>query len=507
MKEKPIKKPINPKKEDFEKIDKLLTQIPKKHQKTIDFHVINFFQKNEYNKISKKELKDALVQEYNSNPEKFEKSDKTVFDNKSSFINDFNKILKCDLFDIFNQNKVKYVKINPDKTYEFLNSIHKQISLQNEKNVSVPKKKKKNNDKDNDEHLNKNTLLNKKTKRKNFEKEKNSKDKKKGQKEENKKVEKEKEKENKEKSKKQESPKKEKEEITTSEKIYNNFSFYQSNFSKLTFNDQILSNNSAPFSSFSDYFNSNNIDIIDNPISQKDSKEELLYISKDEEEAFKILSSQIKPLEQKLSEINSFISYKQKKLELVSNLLVDMNENLENYKNTKNEFNEDLHDIKVCFKGIDDQFKIFKNAESVGQIPFKNEIYNTHIKFAKKILKKSKNFVDNNNIKTNELNNYDIAFTSSKIIVENHLKEIIGGYGDNEKNNDFIENLKSVLRLNFDDAFKKLNLDNNSSNNNLDKGDNYNDMVNIFEKNNKLKNDFDTYAEKVKYYEKKEVKE
>ena len=52
------------------------------------------------------------------------------------------------------------------------------------------------------------------------------------------------------------------------------------------------------------------------------------------------------------------------------------------------------------------------------------------------------------------------------------------------------------MKQNFEEAFKKLNLEN--SNDCSSKGENYHDMKNIYEKNIQMKAEFDNYLEKVK---------
>ena len=298
------------------------------------------------------------------------------------------------------------------------------------------------------------------------------------------------------------SHKKDSEECTTTEKIYNNFSIYQSHLSKLTFNDKIISNNnSAPFSYNSFFFESNNFEKYDEHLSLKESEEELLYISKEEEEAFKIISQEIKPLEEKLTEFNSFINEKKKKLELISTLLVEMNNNLEKYKASRYELTDIINDIKVCFKGTEDTFKILKKLEKIDDIPFKDVVYNTHIKLMKNILKKSQHLIDNNDMLTNKLNNFDIAFTSSKAIIETNIKDIIDGICEKRNDNEFYKSLKNIFSPSFSEALRKLNFDSNTCDNSI-RGDNSNDMKNIYEKNVQIKYDFDAFLEKVKSLEK-----
>ena len=177
-----------------------------------------------------------------------------------------------------------------------------------------------------------------------------------------------------------------------------------------------------------------------------------------------------------------------------------MDENLKKYKNMKIKFNNEVDNIRICYKGIEDNFKIIKVAENITDVPYKNEIYISHTKFIKNLLKKCKELCQNNDNQANQMNNYDIAFTSSKIAIENNLREIIDG-NDENNNNDLVENIKTILKPNLDEAFKKLN--NENSIDYHDKDDNYNDMKNIFEKNIKLNNDFVTYMNKVKLFEKK----
>lgn len=298
------------------------------------------------------------------------------------------------------------------------------------------------------------------------------------------------------------SHKKDSEECTTTEKIYNNFSFHQSHLSKMTFNDKIITNNnSAPFSYNSLFFESNTIENNDENLSLKEPEEKLLYISKEEEEAFKVISQEIKPLEDKLSEFNSFITEKKKKLKLISKLISEMNENLDKYKTTRFELTCIINDIKACFKITGDTFKILKKSEKIGDIPFKEEVYNTHIKLMKNILKKCENFVENNDMLINKLNNYDIAFSSSKAIIEENLKDIIDGLCEKKNGNEFYKSLKNVLNPSFSEALTKLSIDDNTCDSSI-KRDNSNDMKNIYEKNIQIKYDFDSLVEKVKNLEK-----
>ena len=301
---------------------------------------------------------------------------------------------------------------------------------------------------------------------------------------------------------KNKSPKKESEECTTTEKIYNNFSFHQSHLSKLTFNDKIIANNnSVAFSNNSLFFELNNFEKIDEYLSLKESEEELLYISKEEEEAFRIISQEIKPLEDKLSEFNSFINEKKKKLELISRLILEMNENLNKYKTTRFELTDIINDIKACFKSTGEIIKVLKKSEKIDDIPFKDEVCSTHIKLVKNILKKSESLIEDNDMLTNKLNNYDIAFTSSKAIIEANLKDIIDGICEKKKDNEFNKSLKNIFNPSFSEALKKLNIDSNTCDSSIKK-DNSNDMNNIYEKSIQIKYDFDTLVEKVKSLEK-----
>ena len=481
------------KEDNSSKIDKLLSYLTKKAQQTIEVYILNYFKKNDYNSIKKKEIISTLINEYNISSEKFIDSNQICFNSKNTFIEAVNNSLKKDLFNCFNQNKMKYIEINQEKAFEYLTSL--------KNNKANRTKNNKRNDK-NDKRWSHNLFLNKKTKRnksdaqKNHKRKSNNKRSKKEMKEpEQSKLNNIRKIEN-----KKDSPKKDNEEIT-SEKIYNNIFFHQSHFSKLTFNDKILANNSNPSSHNSYFFNVNNFENYEPPAIPKEPKddEELLYISKDEEDAFKIISKEIKPLGKKLSEINSFINNKQKKVELISDLLVEMSQNTEKYKTTKIDYNDKVNEIKACFKGIDDNTKILKNSGNVSDMPFKDVIFNSHMKFIQNILKKTENLVENKDNITNKLNNYDIAFSSAKILVENYLKEIIEYDCENGNENDIYESLKNYLKQNFEEAFKKLNLDN--TNDCSSKGENYHDMKNIYEKNIQIKSEFDNYVEKVKSFE------
>ena len=474
-----------------EQKDKILSDLSKKTQQTIELYILNYFRKNDYNSIKKKDIVSSLINEYNLNSEKFIDSNNSCFNSKNTFIEAIKSSLKKDLFNCFNQNKMKYIEINQEKVFEYL------TSLKNNKTNGM--KNNKRSDK-NDKSLSHNLFLNKKTKRKKSDDERSHR-----RKSSNKRSKKERKEQNKSNNirkieNKKDSPKKDNEEIT-SEKIYNNFSFHQSHFSKLTFNDKIIANNSNPSSLNSYFFNVNNFENYEPPVIPKESKddEELLYISKDEEDAFKIISKEIKPLGKKLSEINSFINSKQKKVELISDLLLEMSQNSEKYKMTKIDYNDKVNEIKACFKGIDDNTKILKNSSNVSDMPFKDVVYNSHMKFIQNVLKKTENLVENKDNITNKLNNYDIAFSSAKILVENYLKEIIEYDCENGNDNDIYENLKNYLKQNFEEAFKKLNLDN--SNDCSSKGENYHDMQNIYEKNIQIKSEFDNYVEKVKSFE------
>lgn len=474
----------------YAKIDKLIAEISKNGPKTIDFHILKYFQKINYNSVRKKDIISIFTKEFTLNNNKFINYNYAFFESKNSFSYCLDKTLKQDLFTIFNQSKVKYVEVNPEKTLEYLNSLQKQILLEHGRNTVVKRKKDKI---ENEENSNKNALLNKKRKRHKLDN-KNNNDKNEI-KEENKlnnikKV-----------KNRKYSPNEDIEDNTTTEKIFNNNSFYLSHASKYTFNDKIILNNSAPLSNNSYFFESENYEDNNKPLSSKDFKEELFYFTKDEEEGFKILSQGIKPLEQKLNEINSFIKYKQQKLELVSNLLAEINQNVENYKAIKAEFNLNYNAITISYKCVEDQFKINKISEKMVALPFKDEINESHFNFIKNILKKSKSLFEQNDTIANKLNNYDIYFINSKISIENCLKEIIEGNEENKNNDDIIENLKSMLKSNFEEAFKKLNFEN--SNDNLDKEDNnnINDIKNIYEKNIETKNTLDTYVDKVKSFD------
>ena len=483
--------------EEYTKIDKMLSEIPKKHQKTIDFHILNYFKKNVYESINKKTMKKNLLSDYHLNKNKFINSKKVNFSSEKSLLDEFKSTLENGQFQIFNKDNDLYIKIDPEKVLEHLTFVKKQIWKKN--NVLKDIKKKRNNCENSGKDTGKiYQALNHKTKRQKSENENNKKEIYKKKKFE---INQENNPNNNSKSGSQnKSQKNDSEEYTSTEKIYNNFSFYQSNFSKLTFNDKMLSNNSAPFSNNSIIFNSNNFESVERPSSQKDSKEELLYVSKDEEEAFKNISNGIRLLEPKLNEINSYIICKQKKLEIISSLLLEMNQNLESYKKTKSEFNDKVTEIKICVKGIDDQSKIFKNSGNMIDLPFKEEVYKSHIKLMKNIAKKSGDLFEDNKAIINKLNNYDIAFTSAKVIVESDIKEIIEGDYEYKDENDCIESLKNFVKFNLDEAFKKLNVENQCDNSS--RSDNNNDMKNIYDKNEKIKSELANSNDKVIYCEK-----
>ena len=270
--------------------------------------------------------------------------------------------------------------------------------------------------------------------------------------------------------------------------------------SKYTIKDKILSNNSAPFSNNSYYFNSENFEDDEQPLPKKDLKEELL--SKDEEEVFKIISQEIKPLERKLDEINSLITYKRKKLELVSNLLKEMNQNMENFKSTKKDYYIQYNDIKINFKCIEEQFRIFKISENLVDEPFKEEIYKEHSNFIKNILKNSKKMFDKNNRIADKLNNYEISFTNAKISIENDLKEILEVDNENSAKDNIVDDLKNMFKCNFEEVFKKLSSENNNKDND-NNPDNYNEIKNIYEKNSNIKSEYEAYLDKVKSFKMK----
>ena len=178
-----------------------------------------------------------------------------------------------------------------------------------------------------------------------------------------------------------------------------------------------------------------------------------------------------------------------------------MNKNLDKYKATRLELTDIFNDIKACFKSTGDACKILKKSERIDDIPFKDLVYNTHIKLMKNILKKSENLVENNDMLTNKLNNYDIAFTSSKAIIESKLKDIIDGICEKKSDNEFYKSLKNIFNPSFSEALKKLNIDGNNCESSI-KNEDSNDMKIIYEKNIQIKYDFDSLVEKVKSLEK-----
>ena len=471
----------------FAKINKLLPEILKR-EKTIDFHVLKYFKKNDYNPIRKKDLLSAFIKKFMSNQDKFINYNQTKFDSKNSFTYSLDLTLKKDLFKVFYHKKIKYIKINAEKVLEYLNSVKKQILFEKGTNTVIKKNKI---DFENEDNAN-NSFLNKKRKRQNLGKEndKNKNEIKYSKKNNN----------NKKIKSKKKFSKKESEENTTTEKIFNNITFHQSHLSKYTFKDKILSNNSAPFSNNSCYFNSVNFEDDEQPLPKKDLKEELL--SKDEEEVFKIISQEIKPLERKLDEINSLITYKRKKLELVSNLLKEMNQNMENFKSTKKDYYIQYNDIKINFKCIEEQFRIFKISENLIDEPFKEEIYKEHSNFIKNILKNSKKMFDKNNRIADKLNNYEISFTNAKISIENDLKEILEVDNENSAKDNIVDDLKNMFKCNFEEVFKKLSSENNNKDND-NNPDNYNEIKNIYEKNSNIKSEYEAYLDKVKSFKMK----
>ena len=468
----------------FAKINKLLPEILKK-EKTVDLHILKYFKKNDYNQIRKKDLISIFTKKFMSNPDKFINYNKTKFDSKNSFTYSLDITLKKDLFKVFNQKKIKYIKINAEKTLEYLNTMKKQILFEKGANTVIKRRKI---ELENEEKNTNNSLLNKKRNRQNMGKE-NSKDKDE--------IKYPKKNNNSKKIKSRNNPrKKDNEENVTSEKIYNNITFHQSHLSKYTFKDKILSNNSAPLSNNSYYFNSENYEEEQPPLPKKDLKEELL--SKSEEEIFKIISKEIQPLEKKLDEMNSLIAYKRKKLVLVQNLLKEMNQNMENFKTIKKDYYSQYNDIRINFKCVEDQLRIFKISESVIDEPFMEEIQKDHNKFIRNILKKSKSLFDINHRIANQLNNYEISFTNAKITIENDLKEILEVENENKACDNIVDSFKNMFKSNFKETFKKLKSENNNNKDKIDNVDNYNEMKNIYEKNSKIRSEYDAYINKVK---------
>ena len=66
--------------------------------------------------------------------------------------------------------------------------------------------------------------------------------------------------------------------------------------------------------------------------------------------------------------------------------------------------------------------------------------------------------------------------------------------------NDCIESLKNFVKFNLDEAFKKLNMENQCDNSS--RSDNNNDMKNIYDKNEKIKSELANSNDKVIYCEK-----
>ena len=78
--------------------------------------------------------------------------------------------------------------------------------------------------------------------------------------------------------------------------------------------------------------------------------------------------------------------------------------------------------------------------------------------------------------------------------------KIVEGNEENKNNSDIIQNLKIMLKSNFEEALKKLNFENSIDN--FDKEDNnINDIKNIYEKNIEIKITLDTYMDKVKSFD------
>ena len=86
--------------EEYTKIDKMLSEIPKKHQKTIDFHILNYFKKNVYESINKKTMKKNLLNDYHLNKNKFINSKKVNFSSEKSLLDEFKSTLENGQFQI-----------------------------------------------------------------------------------------------------------------------------------------------------------------------------------------------------------------------------------------------------------------------------------------------------------------------------------------------------------------------------------------------------------------------
>ena len=161
--------------EEYTKIDKMLSEIPKKHQKTIDFHILNYFKKNVYESINKKTMKKNLLNDYHLNKNKFINSKKVNFSSEKSLLDEFKSTLENGQFQIFNKDNDLYIKIDPEKVLEHLTFVKKQIWKKNNVLKDIKKKRK------NCENSGKDTgkiyqALNHKTKRQKSENENNKKE-------------------------------------------------------------------------------------------------------------------------------------------------------------------------------------------------------------------------------------------------------------------------------------------------------------------------------------------
>ena len=86
----------------YAKIDKLIAEISKNGPKTIDFHILKYFQKINYNSVRKKDIISIFTKEFTLNNNKFINYNYAFFESKNSFSYCLDKTLKQDLFTIFN---------------------------------------------------------------------------------------------------------------------------------------------------------------------------------------------------------------------------------------------------------------------------------------------------------------------------------------------------------------------------------------------------------------------
>ena len=487
-------------------IDNLLNLMAENNTKTTSFKIFKYYQENNYNKIPYEKIISYLIQEYKTNPSNFLNGSDKPFNSVKKFLMSVKFALRNNAFKTIYNKNTKYLILNLPKTLEYLNNFKNKIPKNENNNETI------NNDnngflidinKIKTNQFNNDNYIGKKRRRKKNETEIEGDNNKDNMDENNKSIiefdklnnrdDFKTKKQNKNVLKDNIGETEFNNSVTPSKKIYFEGTPMNMNLSSMTFcagyseSIKMFSANTINNNSVSNH----NIINTDIAKQQNEGKIEILYKSKDEEKIYNLLNEEIKPIWNRFNQLKILIENTQESILSISKILNTMDYIFNEYKNIKNKLIIDSDILSSCFKAIDNEIKVLNLCKNTDNIPFKDELFQKHHTYAKKILNLCKNIVDENCKKISKLNDYDFNFSFCKINIENKIKEIT----ENKSELISVVNIECLINPKLLKYFKKINYE--SSNN-----ESNNDVSIIYDNNYHLKNKYEEYVKKIELYTK-----